>query len=128
MFKTSLIQTIAPIAGTVISALSSWALLEFRKYIATKTKNEQVNAAMTRITETTKTVVDNITQTLAGNLKSAAENGKLTGRQMADLKLQAYNTVIEQVPMAVRLIAMDAVESVPKMIQAKIEQAVLRSK
>lgn len=125
--KEIIISAIIPTVTTIISALASMALLEFKKYIAAKTKNEDVNAAMTRITETVQTTVDNITQTVAGDLKTASGNGRLTGDQIVELKTMAYNTVVEQVPMAVRVIG-DAVTSVQQMIHAKIEQAILRQK
>lgn len=126
--KTVIFQSIAPIAGTIISVLTSWALIEFRKFIATKTKNEQINSAMTRITNTVETTVDEIAQTIVSDMRAKSQDGKLDTPQMLDVKTFAYNTVIDQIPLSVRLDAMKAVESVPKLISAKIEQAVLRLK
>ena len=44
--KDILIQALAPVAGTVVSTLVSLVLLELKKYIAAKTKNEEIQAAL----------------------------------------------------------------------------------
>lgn len=126
--KDMIITSLVPIAATAFSALASLALFELKKFIATKTKNEEINAAMTRITETTKTVVDNITQTVVMDYKNATNDGKLSNSQANTLKNKAYNAVVEQVPLWVRTVAEGGVHSVRSLIDAKIEQAVLNQK
>ena len=123
-----LIQTLAPVAATVISTLASLALFELRKFIATKTKNEKVNAAMTRITETVATTVDHLTQTIATNLKEKSETGKLTKAQSNILKQDAVKTVLKQLPDETVKTAELAVNSINGLIGSKIEQAILKQK
>jgi hypothetical protein len=123
-----LIQTLTPVAATLVSALASWALVELRKFIATKTKNEQVNAAMTRITETVQTTVDHLTQTIATNLKEKSETGKLSKAQGNLLKQDAVKTVLKQLPDETKKTAEFAVKSINGLIGSKIEQAILKQK
>lgn len=126
--KDIIIQGLIPIASTLITALASLALVEVRKFTAEKLKNERVNAAMERITHTAQTTVDQLTQTVAINLKEAAKNGKLTASQARTLKQDAARTVLKQIPDATKAAAELATESINGLILAKIEQAVLKQK
>lgn len=126
--KDILIQTLAPVAATLISTLATLALYEVRKFIAARTKNENVNAAMTRITETVQTTVDHLTQTVAMSLKEKSETGKLTRAQMGVLKKDAAKTVLKQLPEETWQTLELAVNSINSLIGSKIEQAVLRQK
>jgi hypothetical protein len=126
--KDILIQTLAPVAATVISTLASLALYELKKFIAARAKNENVNAAMTRITETVQTTVDHLTQTIATNLKEKSETGKLTKSQSNLLKQDAVKTVLKQLPDETVKAAELAVKSINGLIGSKIEQAILKQK
>lgn len=126
--KDIIIQGLIPVAATIITSLASWALVEVRKFTAEKLKNERVNAAMERITHTAQTTVDQLTQTVAINLKEAAENGKLTTAQARTLKADAARTVLKQLPDATKAAAELAVGSINALISSKIEQAVLKQK
>ncbi len=126
--KDILIQSLAPVAATLISTLATLALYEVRKFIAARTKNENVNAAMTRITETVQTTVDHLTQTVAMSLKEKSETGKLTRSQGKVLKQDAMKTVLKQLPEETVKAAGLAVNSIQSLIGAKVEQAVLKQK
>jgi hypothetical protein len=126
--KDILIQALAPVAGTVISALASLVLLELKKLIAARTHNEKINAAMDRISDTVETTVDQITQTVAANLKARSESGKLTRDQGKVLKQDAVAAVMKQLPLETKLAAELAVTSVTGLVGQKIEQAVLKQK
>lgn len=126
--KDILIQSLAPVAATLISTLATLALFEIKKFIATRTKNENVNAAMTRITETVQTTVDNLTQTVALSLKEKSETGKLTRAQGNVLKQDAVKAVLKQLPEDTVKAAGQAVNSIQGLIGAKVEQAILKQK
>ena len=122
-----LIKALAPTIATVLSTLASWALLAARKYIAKKTENEAINSAMERITNTVQTVVDDLAQTMANEMKTSG-SGKLTNSQKRMLKDMAKEKVMSTLAPAVINGAGLAVNSVSDLIEKKIEQAVLRSK
>lgn len=126
--KDIIIQALLPTAATIITTFASWALIKVRKYIESKTKNEQVNDAMTRITHTVETTVDQLTQTLALNLKEASETGKLSATNAKFLKNEAMKTVLKQLPDATKSLAELAVNSINGLVSSKIEQAVLKQK
>lgn len=125
--KELIIQAVVPVLATAISSLAGVVLLKVNKFIAVKTKNETVNAAMTRITETTKTIVDNITQTVASEYKDKS-GGQLTNAQAINLKDRAFSAVFEQLPTSVLSEASEAVGPIGNIISAKIEQAILNQK
>lgn len=126
--KDILIQAILPSAATIITTFASWALIRFRQYIESKTKNEQVNAAMERITHTAQTTVDQLTQTLASNLKEASETGKLSSSNAKFLKQEAMRAVLKQIPDTTKSLAELAVNSINGLVSSKIEQALLKQK
>lgn len=126
--KDIIIQGLIPVASTLITALASWALVTFQKYTAEKLKNKQVDAALERITHTTQTTVDQITQTVASTLKEAAGNGKLTKSQARTLKQDAARAILKQLPDATKAAAELAVNSINGLISSKIEQALLKQK
>ncbi len=124
--KDIIIQGLLPVASTLITALVSMALVEVKKLTAEKLKNEKINAAMDRVTHTVQTTVDNLTQTLAIQLKDASENGKLTATQARTLKQDAAKTVLKQLPDATKAATELAVTSINALIGSKIEQALLK--
>jgi len=126
--KDIIIQALLPTAATVITTFASWALIKFKTYIESKTKSEQINEAMARITHTAQTTVDQLTQTLALNLKEASETGKLTSSNAKFLKQEAMRTVLKQIPDATKSVAELAVTSINGLISSKIEQALLKQK
>lgn len=127
MFET-LLATVVPIllpgAGTLVSVLASLVLVWVKKYVKTKTDNILVENALTRISNTTETVVASLGQTVAQSLKEAAVDGKLTKDEAAELRDKAYASVMALLPDVLKQQATLGVADLNQLIFAKIEQAV----
>ena len=117
-------SSFAPVLGTVMVGLASWAGVEATKYVRTKTKNEAANDAISHICHTVQTTVADLNQTMVPALQKAAADGKLTRADGKTLKTIAFGKVKDQIPTAVEQSARLAVTSVNDLISAKIEQAV----
>lgn len=113
---------------TLLTPLVSWGLYEAVKYIRSKTNNEAINNALTRISHTVETVVAGLTQTMAAELRALTEDGKLTKEDGESLKKLAIQAVKDQVPFAVKQIALLGITNLNDFISTKIEQAVLNQK
>ena len=127
MFET-LLATVVPIllpgACTLVSVLASLVLVWVKKYVKTKTDNILVENALTRISNTTETVVASLGQTVAQSLKEAAVDGKLTKDEAAELRDKAYASVMALLPEVLKQQATLGVADLNQLIFAKIEQAV----
>ena len=127
MFET-LLATVVPVllpgAGALVSVLTSLVLVWVKKYVKAKTDNILVENALTRISNTTKTVVDSLSQTVAQSLKEAAADGKLTKDEAAELRDKAYASVMTLLPDMIKQQAALGVADLNQLIFAKIEQAV----
>ena len=127
MFET-LLATVVPVllpgAGTLVSIFVSLALVWVKNYVKTKTDSILVENALTRISNTTKTVVDSLSQTVAQSLKEAAADGKLTKEDAALLRDKAYTSVMTLLPDMIKQQAALGVADLNQLIFAKIEQAV----
>ena len=127
MFET-LLATVVPVllpgAGALVSILTSLVLVWVKKYVKAKTDNILVENALTRISNTTETVVDYLGQTVAQGLKEAAADGKLTKEDAALLRDKAYASVMTLLPDMIKQQAALGVADLNQLIFAKIEQAV----
>ena len=127
MFETLLaivVPILLPGAGTLVSVLASLVLVWVKKYVKTKTDNILVENALTRISNTTETVVASLGQTVAQSLKEAAVDGKLTKDEAAELRDKAYASVMTLLPEVLKQQATLGVADLNQLIFAKIEQAV----
>lgn len=125
---STLAAALIPAAGSILTGLVSMALIKIKAYVATKTKNELVDAALTRITHTVNTTVAGITQTMVAELKAASVDGKLPDDAALAVKAAAFNAVMAQLPEAVKTDAMMGVNSLVQLVNTKIEAAVLAQK
>jgi len=125
VLMAQLAAELAPVAATLLSALASWGMYELAKFVRTKTKNEAANDAVTHITETANTTVEELEQTLVPAFKEAASDGKLSKEDRAKLKDLAVRKVNSQIPDKMNKLASQIVNSVDRFIRAKIEKAVL---
>ena len=127
MFET-LLATVVPVlvpgAGTLVSILVSLVLVWVKNYVKAKTNSSLVENALTRISNTTETVVASLGQTVAQSLKEAAADGKLTKDEAAELRDKAYASVMTLLPEALKQQATLGVADLNQLIFAKIEQAV----
>ena len=127
MFETVLANVVPVLlsgAGTLVSILASLALVWVKNYVKAKTNSILVENALTRISNTTETVVASLGQTVAQGLKEAAADGKLTKDDAAALRDKAYAAVMAQLPEVLKQHAALGVADLNQLIFAKIEQAV----
>jgi len=130
--KNELIALIAPslitAVVTMLSTVTSFAVLELKKFVATKTKNEKTRHAFDVIADAVDTTVDKLEQTAVAKMKEASETGKLSTLQIGILKQEALSTVLRtvtgEVAGGIGLGAMD----LERFIAGKIEQAVFKRK
>jgi hypothetical protein len=125
---TQLMAALIPIFGTILTALVSWAALEFAKYIKTKTKNELAYNAVATICDATETTVAKFNQTVIPELKKRAADGKLSRSDINEVKKMAMIEVKKQIPDAIDAAARMSVNSITDLITGKIEKAVGESK
>ena len=121
---TAVIPVLLPGAGALVSVLVSLVLVWVKNYVKAKTDNILVENALTRISNTTETVVASLGQTVAQGLKEAAADGKLTKDDAAALRDKAYAAVMAQLPEVLKQHAALGVADLNQLIFAKIEQAV----
>jgi len=121
-----LINTVAPIVGTLLSGLLGWGTVEAVKLVKTKTKNEAAAAAVGQVGELVQSVVDELNQTVVGDLK--ASGSKLDKSTALQIKVNAVKRIKNQLPGAVARAAEAAVGPIDSYIKSKIEQAVGQSK
>lgn len=127
-FIADILPGLVTVAGTVITGLVSWGLMAGRKYIKAKTDNVMVEYALTRVSHTVETVVAGLSQTLAASLRAKAEDGKLTADDASNLRVEALNTVKQQLPDVVKEYAGLGVKNLNTFILGKVEAAVLNQK
>lgn len=122
------IEILAPVVFSLVSALVSWGLYELTKFIRTKTKNENVNDAVSHICHTVETTVHSLEQDMAHELKLAAANGKLSKEEGHRIKTMAIGRVKAQLPKKIIKTAKGAVNNIGLLIEDKIDKAVLELK
>lgn len=118
-------QVLIDLGATIVIGFATSAMAYIRSYVKTKLKNEKVDAAMLRLTNTTQTVVDNLTQTVVGDMK---KDGEFTPSVKAAIRNQAYGRIVEQLPLETLKLIESSVGPLTSIILQKIEQAVLRGK
>lgn len=119
------VEALAPVVFSLVSALVSWGVYELTKFFRTKTKNENVNDAISHICHTVETTVQGMEQEMVAAAKSAAADGKLTKKEAVNMKNIALTRVRSQVPYKITKIANKAINDMERFISAKIEKAVL---
>lgn len=127
-FLAIFISSFAPVLGTLMTGLISWAAVEITKYVRTKTKNDTANDAISHICHTVSTTVAELNQTMVPAMQKAAADGKLTSSDAAMLKRLAEQKINSQIPAAISTAAKLAISSISNLIDGKIEQAVADQK
>ena len=118
-------QALIDVAAAVILGIATSTLAYAMSYVRAKFNNEKVDAAMTRLTNTTQTVVDNLTQTIVSDIK---KNGMFGPKSSEVVGKHAFDTVMRQVPTATLKTVETAVKDFPEFLRLKVEQAVLKGK
>lgn len=126
--KALLIQYFTPIvltaAGGLLTSLTSMVLLKTRKWVESKTKNENIAWALERLTHTTETVVADLTKTVVANIKAEAADGKLANSDASSIKKLAISTVKYRLNEEIKAYAEMGVNNLDLFIGEKVEQAV----
>lgn len=118
-------QALIDVGAAVILGIVASAMAYIRSYVKTKLKNEKVDEAMLRLTNTTQTVVDNLAQTIVADIKKEGMFGQNSANVV---KKHAFDAVMRQVPTGTLKTVETAVNDFPVFLQGKIEQAVLKGK
>ena len=123
-FLSDMLEKVLPILGTVVLALVSWGLVELRKWVATKAKNERVNAALDHLSQAVYISVTELEQTT----RKALKDGKLNDEEKADIKNRAICAVHRRISPHVFRAAQEAVEDLDSWLNGEVEASVFEMK
>lgn len=119
-----LLQIIIPFAVAAVSALTTWALYELKKWVKSKTDNEQVLQSLTVLDQVVTATVTQINETI----KEVGADGVITPDEAAMLKAKAKAAINEQLPPATRKLLEIWIGQLDDFIDGKIEVGVLQVK
>lgn len=128
MFTGMAVKILIPALAMVITSAFTYANVAFTKWIKQKSKSEEINDALTRITHTVETTVADISQTVVAEMKEANSDGKLTKEEITHVKGLAVEQVKRQLPLTIQQTAELGINSLQTFIESKIEQAVVSQK
>lgn len=124
----TLLITFAPqlisMAGLVLAGLASWGIAILKQ----KVNVEAGKSALDQIDNIVGTVVADLSQTTARDMKAAAKDGHLSKAEKDDLKRMALRETKILVSREVEKAAGKAVHSIDAYVTRKIEERVLASK
>jgi len=89
LFRAAL-EALAPL----LVALVSWAAWQGSRLISTKIDSERARVVLERLNHAAFSVVASLQQSVVDGLKAAAEDGKLTPEEIAEIKERALDEVI----------------------------------
>jgi len=119
-----LLQIIIPFAVAAVSALTTWALYELKKWIKQRTDNEAVNEAVGILSQVVQTTVTKLNETV----KQAGADGIITQEEAQKLKSAAVLQINQQIPDATRKILNLGIKNLDDYISGQIELAVIVTK
>lgn len=120
------------VAKVVVPAMLTWLGVEGAKWLKARTGNENLAAALTRLTDTVNTVVAEVQQTIVTELRKKTADGHLSAQEIAEIKAAALERIRKYLgPDGVQILGqylkLDQ-NGVISFIGAKIEAAVLAMK
>ena len=121
---SALAQYVIPVVGAALVGLASWGLAILKG----KVKIEAGKAALDQVDRIVGTVVGNISQTVAKDMKAAAADGHLSQKEKHELRRSALVQAKRLISQEVANVAKRAVPSIDEYIGKKIEEQVLRQK
>jgi len=83
------VETLLPVLGAVMGALMPLVVLEIKKLIAAKTKNEQLRGVLDRVTDSAAEAVREISATVYQDVRQKSGDGKLDALERQDLRSAA---------------------------------------
>ena len=121
-----IINLLIPVGMALLARLTASAT----RWINTKVKNEYLNGVLNRLNDAVYVAVRSTEQTLAGEIREAAKDGKLTQEEADEVKEHAVKAVKNYLGKngmseLRRILDADAIE---QMIDHKIEATLLDSK
>lgn len=119
-----LLAIIIPVAVAAVSALTTWALYELKKWIKGRTDSQAIDDAMMILEMSVQSTVAKISETV----KEVGADGVITADEGLKLKGAAMQAVNDQLPPATKKILEIANNQLQDFISGKIEVAVLTTK
>jgi len=122
-----LVETVLPALGSILAALVPLAVWELKKFIAAKTKNEQLRGVLDRLADAASDVVRDVSATTYKELSARAKDGQLTPEDREYLRGVAVKRLREvatkEIVDLAKLNGLDVVQMTTT-LQGKIEAAV----
>lgn len=112
------------LAGTIVIGLASWGIALLRQ----KVKTEAAKSALDQIDQIVGTVVGNLAQTSAKELRAASKDGHLTKKDKAQLVIRAFNNANFLISKEVKRAATKSITGLEVYLNKKIEERVLAGK
>lgn len=119
-----LLEIIIPFAATALTVLTSWALYELKKWVKSKTDNEQVLQSLAVLDQVVTASVTQINETI----KEIGADGKITEDEAKMLKAKAKALINDQLPPATKKLLEIWIGQLDDFIEGKIEVGVLQVK
>lgn len=119
-----LLQIIIPVAVAAVSALTTWALYELKKWIKSRTDSQALDDAMLILEDVVHSTVARVGEVV----KQAGEDGIITASEAERLKSVAINSINNQIPVATKKILEAGNKDLQDFISGKIEIAVLSNR
>jgi len=120
----SLLQIIIPFAVAAVSALTTWALYELKKWVKSRTKSEALNEALNVLGVVVQNTVAKINETV----KEVGADGVITPDEAQKLKGAAMTSIKQQLPPATQKILEIGIGQLDDFISGQVEVAVLTTK
>jgi predicted PurR-regulated permease PerM len=119
-----LLQIIIPFAVAAVSALTTWALYELKKWIKARTDSQALDDAMIVLENVVQSTVAKINETV----REVGADGVITAEDGVKLKTAAMRAINDQLPPATKKILEIANKELQDFISGKVEVAVLTTK
>jgi len=119
-----MLKIIIPFAVAAVSALTTWALYELKKWIKSRTDSQALNDSFDILAQ----VVQNTVTKLSETVKEIGADGKITQEEAMKLKSAAVKQINDQLPEATRKVLKIGVDNLDDFISGQIEVAVITNK
>jgi len=119
-----LMAQLAPIVAGLIATLISVGLVRLNAWLKAKGNLESLAVA----TDVVAATVSELSATVVKDIKAAAEDGKLTPQEAAEIKMSAVARVKQQLPKGVIKASTVMVGNFDAYVRGKIEQEVAAAK
>lgn len=122
--QTEIMAILIPAVTTAIGIVLTWGLAELKRFIASRTKNENIRHALESVGELTFHTVAELNQ----SVRKAYEDGKLTPDEAKKLKAEALAKIKIQIPEAMKIMLEAAVTNLDDYLGTLVESNVAAQK